>query len=68
MLGAILLAVPVAWWIMSEWLSDFAYRISLEWWIFALPSLVVVGVALITISIHTLKAARTNPATSLRYE
>jgi putative ABC transport system permease protein len=68
MLGAILLAVPVAWWIMSEWLSDFAYRISLDWWIFALPSLVVVGVALITISIHTIKAARANPATSLRYE
>lgn len=68
MLGSILLAIPLAWWIMNEWLSDFAYRISLDWWIFALPSLVVVIVALITISIHTLKAARTNPASSLRYE
>lgn len=68
MLGAILLAVPVAWWIMNEWLSDFAYRISLEWWIFAVPSLVVIAIALVTVSIHTLKAARTNPATSLRYE
>jgi putative ABC transport system permease protein len=68
MMAAIVLSVPLAWWIMNEWLSDFAYRISLSWWIFAIPSLTVVAIALLTVSIHTLKAARTNPAKSLRYE
>lgn len=68
MLVAIGLSVPVAWWIMNSWLESFAYRIPLAWWIFALPSLVVITIALVTISIHTLKAARTNPAKSLRYE
>ncbi|HEX6226995.1 MAG TPA: ABC transporter permease [Chryseolinea sp.] len=68
MLIAIILSVPAAWWIMDAWLADFAYRISLTWWIFAIPSLVVIAIALLTVSIHTLKAARTNPAHSLRYE
>lgn len=65
---AILLATPIAFWVMTGWLSEFASRISLSWWIFAVPSLLVVAIALLTVSIHTLKAARTNPATSLRYE
>ena len=65
---SIALAVPAAWWIMSGWLEDFAYRIPLSWWIFAVPSLAVVFIALATVSLHTVKAARTNPATSLRYE
>jgi len=65
---AIVAAIPVAFWVMNNWLSGFANRISLSWWIFAVPSLLVVGVALLTVSIHTLRAARTNPATSLRYE
>ena len=68
MLIAIVLSVPAAWWIMDAWLADFAYRISLTWWIFAIPSLVVIVIALLTVSIHTIKAARTNPAQSLRYE
>lgn len=65
---AILLTTPLTWWIMNNWLQEFANRISLAWWIFALPSLLVILVALITVSIHTLQAARTNPATALRYE
>lgn len=68
MVAAIFLSVPLAWWIMSGWLDDFAYRISLAWWIFAIPSFLVIAIALITVSIHTLKAARTNPVKSLRYE
>ncbi|WP_276373667.1 ABC transporter permease [Chryseolinea sp. H1M3-3] len=68
MLIAITLSVPVAWWIMNEWLSEFAYRISLAWWIFGIPSFVVVAIALLTVSIHTINAARINPARSLRYE
>jgi putative ABC transport system permease protein len=65
---AIVVATPLAWFTMNNWLLDFANRISLEWWIFAGPSLLVVLLALITVSIHTLKAAQTNPVKSLRYE
>ncbi|HEY9487198.1 MAG TPA: ABC transporter permease, partial [Chryseosolibacter sp.] len=65
---SIVLAIPIAWWIMRSWLQEFAYRIPLAWWIFVVPSLTVVLIALITVSVHTFRAARTNPATSLRYE
>ena len=68
MIFSIAAATPMAWWIMSSWLEDFAYRISLSWWIFALPSMIVVAIALITVSIHTLRAASTSPTKSLRYE
>lgn len=65
---AIFMATPLSWWIMNNWLQSFANRISLAWWIFALPSLLVILIALLTVSFHTLRAARTNPATALRYE
>lgn len=65
---AILLAVPASAWIMSLWLRDFASRIPLSWLIFALPSLGIVLIALLTVSFHTFRVARVNPATSLRYE
>jgi putative ABC transport system permease protein len=68
MIIAIALAVPLSWSVMNAWLEDFAYRIPLSWWIFALPSVAVVIVALLTVGIHTLKAARVNPVKSLRYE
>ena len=68
MLTAIMFSIPLTWWVMSGWLSDFAYRIELTWWIFAIPSLAVICVALLTISIHTFNAARTNPTKALRYE
>jgi putative ABC transport system permease protein len=68
LLIAIVLATPVAYLVMNGWLEEFASRISLSWWIFAAPSLLVVVIALGTVSIHTWRAARTNPATSLRYE
>jgi putative ABC transport system permease protein len=65
---ALVFATPLSWWIMNSWLQDFSNRIALEWWIFLLPSLLVISIALLTVSIHTLKAARTNPVKSLRYE
>lgn len=65
---SIVMSVPLAWWIMEGWLQEFAYRIPLTWWIFAVPSLAVVVIALFTVSLHTYRTARTNPATSLRYE
>lgn len=68
LLISITLSVPLAWWIMDNWLQEFAYRIPLSWWIFFLPSLIVVAIALITVSVHTIRAARTSPSSSLRYE
>ncbi len=65
---AIVLSTPLTWYVMDNWLQAFANRISLSWWIFALPSLLVVMIALVTVSIHTLKAATINPVDSLRYE
>lgn len=65
---AISIATPLTWWIMNSWLQGFANRISLSWWIFAVPSLMVIIIAFLTISIHILRVARTNPVKSLRYE
>jgi putative ABC transport system permease protein len=68
MIIAIVLSVPPAGWAMTEWLQNFENRIALSWYIFALPGLIVILIALGTVSIHTLKVARVNPARSLRYE
>src|SRR5690606_29920714 len=65
---AILLATPMAWYIMHKWLEDFAYRIELSWWIFALAGLLAVIIALLTVSFQSVKAALANPAKSLRSE
>jgi putative ABC transport system permease protein len=65
---SIIIAVPFTWWVMNNWLQAFANRIPLAWWIFGLPSLMVVLVAFFTISIHIFRVARTNPVKSLRYE
>lgn len=65
---AIVLSIPLTGLIMNNWLQDFANRIALEWWLFAGPSAAVIFIALLTVSAHTLKTARTNPVKSLRYE
>lgn len=67
-LVAILLAVPIAWWFMDRWLADFAFRISLQWWVFALAGGIAVAVAFLTVSFQSLKAALANPVRSLRSE
>ena len=65
---AILIASPIAWWSMNQWLQDFAYRINVEWWIFLLSGLFAVAIALLTVSVQSIKAALTNPVKSLRSE
>ena len=67
-LAAFILATPLTWWIMHNWLQDFAYRINIQWWVFALAGLAAFVVALATISFQAIKAAVANPATSLRSE
>lgn len=65
---AILIASPVAWYVMEKWLQDFAYRINISWWIFALAGLTSILIALLTISFQAIKAAVANPVKSLRTE
>src|SRR5690606_9939825 len=65
---AILLSIPLSIWIMNSWLQDFATRIDLAWWIFAIPSVTVVLITVLTVSIHTIKVAMINPVNSLNYE
>lgn len=65
---AIIIASPVAWYYMSSWLQNFAYRINISWWMFAVSGLVAVLIALITISFQTIRAAIANPVKSLRTE
>jgi putative ABC transport system permease protein len=65
---AFAIAVPIAWYFMNKWLQNFAYRIALSWWIFLLSAGVIVLLAFITVSYHTLKAAIANPVKSLRSE
>jgi putative ABC transport system permease protein len=65
---AVLIASPVAWYLMHEWLLDFAYRIDLEWWMFALAGLLAVIIALLTVSFQSIRAALANPVKSLRSE
>jgi putative ABC transport system permease protein len=65
---AIVIAVPVAWYTMSQWLRDFAYRIDIQWWMFAIAGLLALVIALMTISFQSVKAALMNPVKSLRSE
>jgi len=62
------IAFPVAWWIMSRWLNDFAYRITITWEVFALAGFIAVLIAMITVSFQAIKAAISNPVKSLRAE
>lgn len=62
------IAFPVAWWAMNNWLQDFAYRITIPWWIFLVAGVIAAVIALLTISTQAIKAAISNPVKSLRTE
>lgn len=65
---SVIIALPLAWWIMSSWLQDFAYRTDISWQVFALATLLILIIAVVTISYQTIKAVLTNPIESLREE
>jgi len=67
-LVAIAFATPFGWWVMSNWLQSFAYRQNIQWWIVAVAGSGAILIAFITISFQAIKAALTNPVTSLRSE
>jgi len=62
------IATPVAYYAMNKWLENFAYKTSLSWWIFALAGLLALGIALLTVSWQSWRAATKNPVEAWRYE
>ena len=65
---AFVIATPIAYYAMNKWLENFAYKTSLSWWIFALAGLLALGIALLTVSWQSWRAATRNPVKALRYE
>jgi putative ABC transport system permease protein len=65
---ALLIAIPVTWWTMHSWLQDYAYRITIQWWVFALGGTLALLIALTTVGLQALRAALNNPIDSLRTE
>ncbi len=65
---AFIIATPIAWNVMHKWLGNFAYKTNLSWWIFALAGMLALGIALLTVSWQSWRAATRNPVEALRYE
>ena len=65
---AAVIATPIAWYMMNKWLEDFAYRITISWWVFAVAGIVALLIATLTVSIQAIRAALVNPVKSLRTE
>jgi putative ABC transport system permease protein len=65
---AVVVATPLGWWASNQWLQTFAYRISMDWWLFLIAALVIIVIAALTIGIQVVKAAVANPVKSLRTE
>jgi putative ABC transport system permease protein len=63
-----LIAWPLAWYAMNKWLQSFAFRVEMEWWIFAFAGGLALFIALLTVSAQAIKAALANPVEALRYE
>jgi len=63
---ALLIAIPLAWWLMNKWLHDFAYRIDLAWWIFAIAGFLAMFIAFLTVGMQGIRVARVNIVKSLR--
>jgi putative ABC transport system permease protein len=65
---AFVFAAPVAYYLMSQWLQNFAYRTGIGWWVIAMAGVLAFGIALLTVSYQAIRAALTNPVEALRYE
>ncbi len=65
---SIILASPIAWYAMNNWLQDFAYRVSIEWWVFIFAGFISLLIAFLTVSFQSIRAARANPVESLKSE
>ena len=67
-LAANIIAWPVAYYFMQDWLTSFAYHININWLVFALAACIAIVIAVLTVSAQTIKAAMSNPARTLKYE
>ena len=65
---SVVIAFPVSWWMMFNWLKDYEYRTVIHWWVFALTGILVLGIALATVIFQSVRAATANPVKSLRTE
>jgi putative ABC transport system permease protein len=65
---ALLIAAPISWYCMQQWLQGFAYRTTMSWWVFAVAGLGAIVIALLTVSYQAVRAALANPVNSLRME
>ncbi|HTB24741.1 MAG TPA: ABC transporter permease [Puia sp.] len=65
---AFVVATPIAWWALHKWLDDFAFKTEISWWVFVVSGIGMIAIALITLSVQTIRAAMANPVTSLRSE
>ena len=65
---AIFIAGPLAYFFMNRWLSDFAYHIDIQWWMFAVAGFAAIAIAVMTVGFQSIRAALTNPVESLRSE
>ncbi len=65
---AVVIATPLSWYLMQNWLTDFAYHINIEWWMFTVAGAIALLIALMTVSFQAIKAAIANPVKSLRAE
>ena len=65
---AVVIATPISWYVMHKWLENFAYKTELNWWVFALAGIMALGIALLTVSWQSWRAATRNPVEALRYE
>jgi putative ABC transport system permease protein len=65
---AFVIATPIAYYALNKWLENFAYKTNLSWWIFALAGVLALGIALLTVSWQSWRAATRNPVEALRYE
>jgi putative ABC transport system permease protein len=65
---AFVIATPIAWYAMNKWIGNFAYKTTLSWWIFVLAGVLALGIALLTVSWQSWRAATRNPVDALRYE
>ncbi|MBA4850865.1 ABC transporter permease [Emticicia sp. BO119] len=65
---SVLIASPLAWYFMEEWLKGFAYQVTIQWWVFVITGLIAVLIALLTVSSQAIRAALVNPVKSLKTE
>ena len=65
---ALVIASPVAWYFLHDWLQNYIFRVSIGWWVFGLAAVLAVGVAVVTVGFHAVRAGLASPVKSLRSE